>query len=63
MSEDREQVEPRTEPRTEEDLARQRHARFGHLPARVRSEDLVETESAEPVHEEPAQPMVRREWA
>jgi hypothetical protein len=58
MSEDRE----RDEPRTEEELARERQATFGHLPARVRPEDLVETEEAEPVHEEPGQPMVRREW-
>jgi len=58
MSEDRE----RTEPHTEEELAHLRQMRFGHLPARVRPEDLVETEEAEPVHEEPGQPMVRREW-
>ena len=58
MSEHREQ----TEPHTEEELADLRHTRFGHLPARVRPEDLVETEEAEPVHEEPGQPMVRREW-
>ena len=58
MSEHREQ----NEPHTEEELAHLRHTRFGHLPARVRSEDLVETEEAEPVHEEPGQPMVRREW-
>jgi len=35
---------------------------FRQLPARVRPEDLVEAEEAEPVHEEPGQPMVRREW-
>jgi hypothetical protein len=58
MSEDREQ----TEPRTEEELAHLRRLRFGHLPARVRSEDLVETEDTENVQEEPAEPMVRREW-
>jgi hypothetical protein len=58
MSDDREQ----TETRTEEELARSRHLRFGHLPARVRPEDLVETEEADAVHEEPEQPMVRREW-
>jgi hypothetical protein len=58
MSEDPEQAEPRTE----EELAHLRRARFGHLPARVRPEDLVETEEAEHVHEEPEQPMVRREW-
>jgi hypothetical protein len=58
MSEDREQ----TEPRTEEELADLRHTKFGHLPARVRPEDLVETEEAESGPEEPGQPMVRREW-
>ncbi|GAA3935442.1 hypothetical protein [Actinoplanes auranticolor] len=58
MSGDREQIEPRTE----DELAQQRQARFGHLPARVSPEDLVESEEAEPVHEEPDQPMVRREW-
>ena len=58
MSGDREQIEPRTE----EELTQQRQARFGHLPARVGPQDLVESEEAEPVHEEPEQPMVRREW-
>jgi hypothetical protein len=58
MSERREQ----SEPHTEEELAHQRQTKFGHLPARVRPEDLVETEEAEPVHEEPGQPLVRREW-
>jgi hypothetical protein len=58
MREDQEQ----TEPRTEEELTLLRHRRFGHLPARVQPEDLVETEEAAPVHEEPEQPMVRREW-
>ena len=58
MSEHREQ----TEPDTDEELAYLRHTRFGQLPARVRPEDRVEAEEAEPVHEEPGQPMVRREW-
>jgi hypothetical protein len=58
MSEDREQPQPSTD----EELADLRLTRFGRLPARVRPEDLVETEDAEPVHEEPGQPMVRREW-
>ena len=58
MGDDREQAE--TQP--EQELAELRHLRFGHLPARVRPEDLVETEDTEPVHEEPEQPMVRREW-
>jgi hypothetical protein len=58
MSADR--VQP--EPRTEEELADLRHTRFGHLPARIRPEDLVETEDADSAQEEPAQPMVRREW-
>jgi len=58
MSDDRE----RTESSTEEDLAQQRQTRFGHLPARVRPEDLVETEDPDAAHEEPGQPMVRREW-
>ena len=59
MGDDRE----RTETRTEDELAQVRQQRFGHLPARVRPEDLVETEDTEPGHEEPGQPMVRREWA
>jgi len=50
------------EPRTEKELAHLRQTRFGHLPERVRPEDLVESEDSEPVHEEPAEPMVRREW-
>jgi len=59
MGDDREKAEARSE----EGLAYLRHMKFGHLPARVRPEDLVETEEAEPMHEEPVQPMVRREWA
>jgi hypothetical protein len=58
MGDDREQ----TETRTDEDLAQLRHVRFGQLPARVRPEDLVETEDTESAHAEPEQPMVRREW-
>ena len=58
MTDDREH----TEPRTEDELAHLRQTRFGHLPARVRPEDLVETNDADPAHEEPEQPMVRREW-
>jgi hypothetical protein len=58
MRSDQEHVEPRTE----EELAHLRQTRFGHLPARVRPEDLVESEETEPVHEGPAEPMVRREW-
>jgi len=58
MNDDREQ----TETHTEQELADLRHLRFGHLPARVRPEDLVETEDADPGHGEPEQPMVRREW-
>ncbi|GID95755.1 hypothetical protein ACFQFC_02485 [Amorphoplanes digitatis] len=58
MSEHREPAEPGTD----EELASLRHKRFGQLPARVRPEDLVEAEEAEPAHEEPGQPMVRREW-
>ncbi len=58
MSDDRE----RTGTLTEEELAYLRHLEFGHLPARVRPEDLVETEEADSVREEPEQPMVRREW-
>ena len=50
------------EPRTEEELAHLRQTRFGHLPERVRPEDRVESEETEPVHEGPAEPMVRREW-
>jgi hypothetical protein len=48
--------------RTEEELADLRHTRFGRLPARVRPEDLIESEETEPVHEEAQEPMVRREW-
>jgi hypothetical protein len=59
MNETRE--EPET--RTEEELAQVRQARFGHLPARVRPEDLVESEDTDRHPDEPAQPMVRREWA
>jgi hypothetical protein len=59
MSEHREAPEPHTE----EELAEVRQARFGHLPARVRPEDLIESENIEPAQEEPGQPMVRREWA
>jgi hypothetical protein len=44
MSEHREQAEPDTD----EELAYLRHTRFGQLPARVRPEDLVEAEEAEP---------------
>jgi hypothetical protein len=57
--------ETRDEPelRTEEQVAQVRQARFGHLPARVRPEDLVESEDTDHRPEEPAQPMVRREWA
>lgn len=58
MGDDRE----RTGTHPEEELANQRHTRFGQLPARVRPEDLVETEDAGSGHEEPGQPMVRREW-
>ena len=51
------------EPSTDdEELARTRSARFGHLPDRVPPENLVEEEDREPAHEEPGQPMVRREW-
>jgi hypothetical protein len=51
-----------TEPPTDEELANLRRTRFGHLPPRVRPEDLVEAEETEPLHEEPGPPMVRREW-
>jgi hypothetical protein len=50
------------EPFTDEELAFLRKVRFGQLPARVRPEDLVETEETEPAHDEPGPPMVRREW-
>lgn len=49
-----------TEPVTDEQFARLRHARFGELPARV-----TETHGAvdvDPGHEEPPPPPVRREW-
>jgi hypothetical protein len=51
-----------TEPQTDEELAHLRHTRFGRLPGRVRPEELVESEETDPVHEEPGEPMVRREW-
>ncbi len=47
---------------TDEEIAVLRQVRFGEFPARVAQEDLVETADADPPHEEPAQPMVRREW-
>lgn len=59
MGEDRVHAEPVAD---EDSAAYRRRVRFGHLPARVRPEELVETKEAEPVHEEPEQPMVRREW-
>ncbi|WBB66106.1 hypothetical protein [Micromonospora sp. WMMD812] len=53
-----------TEQVTDAEFARRRHVRFGELPVRVvPAEDLVETVDTEPAHEEPEQPMVRREWA
>jgi hypothetical protein len=58
MSGHREQAEPNTD----EELAELRRTRFGHLPARIRPEDLTEAEEAEHAHEEPGPPMVRREW-
>jgi hypothetical protein len=58
MSDDRE----RPDNHTDEDPASQRRVRFGHLPPRVRPDELVESEEAESLHEEPQQPMVRREW-
>jgi hypothetical protein len=58
MSQDRVQ----SEPQTEQELADLRQTRFGHLPDRVRPEDLVETKEADAAPEEPVQPMVRREW-
>jgi len=61
MSADHERAETGTGTE-EEELAQVRQARFGHLPPRVRPEDLVESEPAEPGHEEPEEPMVRREW-
>jgi hypothetical protein len=51
-----------TEPFTDEELAFLRHARFGELPDRVAPGDMVETAEADPAHEEPPQPPVRREW-
>ncbi|MGN9910102.1 hypothetical protein ACTMTJ_21365 [Phytohabitans sp. LJ34] len=58
MSEDHD----RAEPFTDDELAFLRHVRFGSLPARVRPEDLVETEEADRSREEPQEPMVPREW-
>jgi hypothetical protein len=49
-----------TEPVTDEQFARLRHARFGELPARVT--ETHETVDVDPVHEETGQPAVRREW-
>lgn len=46
----------------EEDPAYVRQAKFGRLPARVHPADVVESEDAGPVHDEPDVPMVRREW-
>ena len=58
MSDDRDQ----TTARTDDDLTLQRQERFGHLPDRVRPEDVVETADTDSAHDEPEQPMVRREW-
>ncbi|HEU5110235.1 MAG TPA: hypothetical protein VFT95_16970 [Micromonosporaceae bacterium] len=49
-------------PLTDDELAALRQAKFGALPARVRSTDMVETADTGPPHEEPPEPAVRREW-
>src|SRR6516165_4654978 len=57
---------------TDEELALRRHARFGQLPARVvpndqlparvLPNDLIETKETDPPHEEPQEPVYRRNW-
>jgi hypothetical protein len=61
-----------TEQFTDEEVALRRHARFGQLPARVVpddfayltrcADDLIETRQTDPLHEEPQEPVYRREW-
>lgn len=46
----------------DEEHARRRHARFGRLPGHVPPEEWVESVEAEPQHEEPPEPVPRREW-
>jgi hypothetical protein len=47
---------------SEDELAEQRRAKFGALPPRVRSSEMVETADAGAAVEEPPEPAVRREW-
>ncbi|MFY1650872.1 hypothetical protein ACN27J_08240 [Solwaraspora sp. WMMB762] len=58
MDEDRE----RTAPSADDEFDRLRRARFGELPARVAPEDMFGAVDADPGHDEPGQPPVRREW-
>lgn len=58
MDEEREQ----NERFTDEEFAFLRHVRFGRLPDPVAPDDMIETAEADPAHEEPQQPPVRREW-
>jgi hypothetical protein len=47
---------------SEDELAERRRAKFGALPPRIRSSEMVETADAGGAVEEPAEPAVRREW-
>jgi len=47
----------------DEELALIRHAKFGEPPARMAPDNLIETREADPPHEEPQEPLFRREWA
>ena len=47
---------------SEDELAERRRVKFGALPPRVRSSEMVETADTGGPAEEPAEPAVRREW-
>ena len=54
--------EARHEELSDAELAERRRAKFGALPARVTSSEMVETADTGAAVEEPAEPAVRREW-
>jgi hypothetical protein len=47
---------------TDQDLAALRHRKFGHLPARVHHDDLIETEEAKVPYEDPEDHLLQGEW-
>jgi len=51
-----------TGPVEDDEFTALRQAKFGQLPARVGEGQMVETAQANPVHEDPPEPPVRREW-